>query len=381
MNSEEKAKIFAKQIADAGGKAYYVGGYVRDRLLHREAHDQDIEVYGLSVERLEEILQTWGDVLTLGRKYGIYQVAGMDIALPRQEVKTGPRHQDFQMYPNPFLSPKQAVLRRDFTVNALMEDILSGEIYDVVGGRKDLIAKVLRHISDQHFPEDALRVYRAARLAAQLGFTVSRETQKLMQNMPLCFLAKERIQQELQKAFNSRYPSLFLRYMQNTKDTFWQDTVSAENIDQYALLAQTKSYIIVASVFSESLSLTQQEYFFQHYLAKKEDIRQIRALHTYAHGRQGKTDTFLLYEASTDPQVVEKYITYRYPGKMKWTEYQKLRQSLRIDGHYLLAKGCPAGPFMAKLWQEARRIEIEEGYQKAVAYVEEKICTNYNVVD
>ena len=101
-------------------------------------------------------------------------------------------------------------MRRDFTMNALMEDVLTGEILDHFGGIEDLKCKVLRHVNDDTFAEDPLRVLRAAQFAARFEFAVAEETINLAKTMDLGALAKERVFEELKKALQkAQKPSIF----------------------------------------------------------------------------------------------------------------------------------------------------------------------------
>ena len=124
------ARRIAEKVAEAGGRTYYVGGMVRDRLCGRESKDVDIEIHGITPEMLRSILSTLGNVTSMGASFGILglQHYDIDIAMPRKEHATGRGHKDFEVFVDPFLGPEKAALRRDFTMNALMEDVLTGEV-------------------------------------------------------------------------------------------------------------------------------------------------------------------------------------------------------------------------------------------------------------
>ena len=106
----EAARAIARQAAALGGRAYYVGGFVRDRLLGRENTDVDIEVHGLTPSQLEEILDGLGGRLEMGASFGIYGLKGygLDIAMPRRERAIGRGHRDFDVTVDPFLGTEQA---------------------------------------------------------------------------------------------------------------------------------------------------------------------------------------------------------------------------------------------------------------------------------
>ena len=153
MNDAEMAVRIAELVREEGGRAFFVGGYVRDRLLGRENKDIDIEVHGITPETLTRLLGTLGEVTAFGKSFGVFGLrhCGLDIAMPRSERAVGPGHQDFDCTLDPFIGTRQAAMRRDFTVNALMEDILTGEVLDHFGGLRDLEERVIRHIDDERF--------------------------------------------------------------------------------------------------------------------------------------------------------------------------------------------------------------------------------------
>ena len=213
------ARQLAEAVAEAGGRAYFVGGYVRDALLGADCKDIDIEVYGISPETLRALLADLGEVLEKGAAFGVLGLAhtNLDIAMPRTESRTGGRHTDFDVSVDPYLSPREASRRRDFTFNAMMMDVLSGEILDAWGGREDLRARVVRHVSDETFADDALRVFRAAQFAARFEATLAPETQALCARMDVTQISRERVFDELCKALlKAERPSVFFRLLAET---------------------------------------------------------------------------------------------------------------------------------------------------------------------
>ncbi len=228
MNDKDffMARRVAEAVDAAGGRTFYVGGFVRDRLLHQPNTDIDIEVHGVSPEVLESILDSLGGCTKKGISFGVYGLAGctLDIAMPRQEEATGRGHRDFQVYVDPYLGTEKAARRRDFTMNAMMEDVLTGQIVDHFGGWHDLREGVLRHVDDETFGEDPLRVLRAAQFAARFGLKIHPETLEICRNMDLTALAPERVMGELEKALlQADQPSVFfetLREMNQLKDWF-----------------------------------------------------------------------------------------------------------------------------------------------------------------
>ena len=212
----DMALAIARKVAEKGGCAYYVGGYVRDLLAGRENKDIDMEVHGISPRELAEILDSLGSRMTIGESFGIFSLKGchVDIAMPRREEARGGGHRDFEILVDPFIGTEAAASRRDFTVNALMQHILTGEIFDHFGGREDLKQGILRHVSDLKFGEDPLRVLRAAQFAARFEFRVAEETVALCRRMDLSKLPRERILGELENALlKAPRPSVFFQVL------------------------------------------------------------------------------------------------------------------------------------------------------------------------
>ena len=224
--NQAMALEIAQRVAEKGGRSFYVGGLVRDALLGRENKDVDIEIHGISPGELMGILDSLGQRMTIGESFGIFGLKGysLDIAMPRKEEARGTGHRDFDILVDPFIGTPAAARRRDFTCNALMQDVLTGEIVDHYGGRADLEAGILRHVWGESFGEDPLRVLRGAQFAARFEFCVAEETVELCRKMDLRSLPRERIDGELKKALlKARHPSVFfevLRKMDQLDDWF-----------------------------------------------------------------------------------------------------------------------------------------------------------------
>ena len=204
----------ARRVQAAGGRAMLVGGCVRDDLLGRENKDIDLEIYGLLPAQLKALLSELGRVIEKGASFGVYglQHSALDIAMPRRERCVGGRHTDFDVSVDPFLSFEAASMRRDFTINAMMRDALTGELIDCWGGRADLAAGIIRHVSPETFVEDPLRAFRAAQFAARLEARIAPETMAVCRDMDVTQLSQERVFEELCKALmKAPKPSVFFR--------------------------------------------------------------------------------------------------------------------------------------------------------------------------
>lgn len=184
----------------AGGKPYMVGGCVRDALLRAPVVDIDIEVYGLGSRQIEAALRKEFGIITVGAAFGVTKLKDfpVDVSVPRRENRTGVKHADFDVQADPTMTPKDAAERRDFTLNAILWDPISGEIVDPWQGQKDLDDRVLRHVSPK-FSEDPLRVLRAMQFAARFEFTVAPETIALCRTLSQADLPPERLMEEWSK--------------------------------------------------------------------------------------------------------------------------------------------------------------------------------------
>ncbi len=198
-SSFETAAALARRVRDAGGRALIVGGWVRDRVMGRPSKDLDLEVYGLAADRVKALLGDFGSVNTVGESFTVYKVANVDVALPRRESRTGRGHRAFEVIGDPHLSFVDAARRRDFTVNAVAWDPLTGEYIDPFDGRGDIAARVLRAVDARTFGEDSLRVLRALQFAARFEFTTDEATRDLCRRIELDDLPAERVWGEIEK--------------------------------------------------------------------------------------------------------------------------------------------------------------------------------------
>ncbi|HEX4935531.1 MAG TPA: hypothetical protein VFV33_20260, partial [Gemmatimonadaceae bacterium] len=180
-----KALDIARAVRDAGGRALVVGGWVRDRLLGRESKDVDIEVFGVAADDLRALLERLGRVETVGESFQVYKCGDIDVSLPRRESKSGRGHRGFTVAGDPAMPIEEAARRRDFTINAISWDPLSGEYVDPFDGRLDLERRVLRVVDPRTFPDDSLRVLRAVQFAARFDLTLDDTSRRICREIPL----------------------------------------------------------------------------------------------------------------------------------------------------------------------------------------------------
>jgi tRNA nucleotidyltransferase (CCA-adding enzyme) len=178
MQHPKILKQIAKQIKSQNGKAFIVGGAVRDFVMGIEPKDFDVEVFGINADSLFKILSQHGKPNMVGMAFGIIKIViddeEFDFSLPRRDSKQGEGHRGFIVETDTHMTVEQAALRRDFTMNAMSFDLVNEVIIDPFGGQKDIEMKILRPTSEA-FKEDPLRVLRGFQFAGRFGFTASPE--------------------------------------------------------------------------------------------------------------------------------------------------------------------------------------------------------------
>ncbi|MBA3765845.1 MAG: HD domain-containing protein, partial [Acidobacteria bacterium] len=211
----EKVIKLARAVGAANGRALLVGGCVRDPLMGLYPKDWDVEVYGLEPARLRQLLDSFGNVNAVGEAFTVYKLGShLDVSLPRRERKQGRGHRAFVVEGDPAMTFEEAARRRDFTINAILQDPLTLELIDHYGGREDITRKILRAVSVETFAEDSLRVLRAAQFAARFEFDIEPRTVELCREIDLTDLPRERVWGEMEKLLlQARRPSIGLKWL------------------------------------------------------------------------------------------------------------------------------------------------------------------------
>ena len=170
------ARRIARMAEKAGGRVYFVGGFVRDSVMGRESKDVDIEIHGMTADAVRKMLGEIGPWKEMGASFGVFALRGytLDIVLPRRGGGNA----------------------------------LTGALIDRFGGQADIQNRVIRHVDEETFRRDPLRAIRAAQFAARLEFAIAPETMALCRTLDLGGLARERVMGEMEKALTrSRRPS------------------------------------------------------------------------------------------------------------------------------------------------------------------------------
>ncbi|HEU5021860.1 MAG TPA: CCA tRNA nucleotidyltransferase, partial [Bryobacteraceae bacterium] len=208
MTNEELAKSIIGRLRAEGHSAWLVGGCVRDLLLNRAPKDFDLATSA----HPDELLQLFPRSGQVGAHFGVVLVRDGDAQV---EVATFRSDLDYADGRRPIAvhfetSPEQDVLRRDFTINALLLDPATNEVVDYTGGRADLAAGVIRAIGDpvRRFREDHLRLLRAIRFAARLNFTIEPGTFAAMKELSPAIraIAAERVRDEISRILTEGGP-------------------------------------------------------------------------------------------------------------------------------------------------------------------------------
>ena len=354
--------LLASKVKEKGGRAFYVGGYVRDLLLNIPNKDIDIEVHGIAEKDLVAILNEIGEVDYYGRSFGIYALRHEDIevALPRSEKVLGTGHRDFEISVNPDMGYKNAALRRDFTINALMMDVLSHEILDYFNGTDDLNKGIIRHVNDASFVEDPLRVYRAAQFASRFGFKIDERTVELCRGIDTFVLSRERIEEELKKALlKAERAEIFFECLKemNQKDVWFKGVNNLSCLMKYEsnrINADNKYYFMVLLLaldngldFIEAFSNNRElKAYVKRYYELYELINN-RTLFTERYLKDSFDD--FVYILSADEKVkVNSYLE----------NIDKIKLNL-VSGDELLRRNIKPGENFGRVLRDINRLIIE----------------------
>lgn len=204
----------AKKISEHNGRLYFVGGYVRDKLMGIKSQDIDFCITGMNEDKFMSLFPY---ALKKGRFFPVFQIENYEFAFARSEKKISPGHNGFAMNTEN-ISIEEDLRRRDITINSIALDVLTNEFVDPFDGISDIKNKIIRATSTA-FAEDPLRSYRVARFATKFNdFSISEPTKSLMYTTKseLYTLSVERVFEELKKALSYNTPSQFFHVLKDT---------------------------------------------------------------------------------------------------------------------------------------------------------------------
>jgi len=204
-------------------RIYKVGGAVRDKLMGLKPKDNDWLVVGASILEMENM-----GFQKVGKDFPVFlhSETKEEYALARKESKTGKGYKGFKFDFSPDITLEEDLKRRDLTINAIAED-QDGNIIDPYGGRKDIKAKILKHVSESFF-EDPLRALRVARFYAQFeDFSIHPDTEDALQRISkseeIKELSKERVWVETLKSLELNFERFLYIIKKFSLDIPWYD--------------------------------------------------------------------------------------------------------------------------------------------------------------
>ncbi len=201
-SSDRVARDILRRLRAAGYEAYFAGGSVRDRLLGIAPPVGDYDV--ATNARPDEVQRLFPRTVAVGAQFGVILVVEGDVSIEVATFRADDAYVDGR-HPTSvrFTTARQDAERRDFTINGMFEDPETGEVFDFVGGRADLERRAVRAIGEprRRFEEDKLRLLRAVRLAARLGFSIEPATGAAIRDLAATIhqVSPERIGEEIVK--------------------------------------------------------------------------------------------------------------------------------------------------------------------------------------
>ncbi|MCK4263861.1 MAG: HD domain-containing protein [Candidatus Aminicenantes bacterium] len=315
MQAKFREKEFLIRHFD--GDVYAVGGYVRDLIRGIPSEDVDILITHHPVEEIIKKIKSYGKVDLVGKSFGVIKFTinrkTYDIALPRRDMPKESEvrgHKDFIISANPDIPIERDLQRRDFRCNSIALRLIDNTLIDPFGSLEDISAKIIRLTNPKAFPEDPLRVLRAARFASVLNFSIDTEIYDSSKDIDLSGLSVERVNEEIFKILLlSPLPSSGL-----------------EELFKLGVLRQLfpELYSLTLSI-QDSIFHPEKDLFGHHTVwhHTKLTVDQAKRLADRFHLNQEKKLTLLL---------AALYHDVGKPGTAQW-EYKKGRMVITNNGH------------------------------------------------
>ncbi len=328
------AERIVRRLQQAGHRALLAGGCVRDLLLRAEPKDYDVAT---SAEPAQ--VQTFfPDTRAVGSAFGVTLVIldgrSYEVATFRTErAYADGRHPDSVS----FTGVREDAKRRDFTINAMYWDPLSGELLDFVGGQEDLGAGLVRAIgkAEERFREDHLRLLRAVRFAARLEFRIEPQTRRALESLAglVRRITPERLQQELRIILTDHNPALALRMM----DELGMLTEIFPELEQARGCEQPENYHPEGDVFVHSILSVEKLgphpdfalalAVLLHDIGKPEASRRSQPKHFPEHSRIGRDMTHAICKRLRMPRSETDRICWLVGRHMYFKDARKMKQS------------------------------------------------------
>lgn len=410
-------KIFDKLELN-NASAIIIGGYIRDFLLKKDSKDIDIEVYGISsYNQLEDILQEFGNVYTVGKSFGVCKLfiddLDLDFSLPRIDNHISSGHKGFEVCLDPHLDFIRATSRRDFTINAIGYDVKKKKILDPFGGREDLKNKILREVDPKTFSEDPLRVMRAIQFATRFQLDLHPNLftlcQSMIQKQMLHELPKERIFEELKKLLlKSEQPSLgflllrdmggflyFCEFSQLSEKSYTQMLLHLDRFAQIQDLSLELKVLIFLALLTKPLHpKTRAQDFLQKLTAQKDILEGVSTIlehHGFIFNLQSLSETEV-YELATKIEIRLFVLFHKAALPLDSKEYQLLEPLERkakelgvytkplqalLHGRDLIALGMKPSKEFKYILEDAYKAQMQgvfHSHQEAFLWLEEYLA-------
>jgi len=334
---------FSSRFKEAGFSLYIVGGAIRDYLLGLENDDYDFTTDA----QPGEVKALFGHVIPTGVEHGtvtvIFEKQMFEVTTFRSEgTYLDGRHPSSVTF---IRGLEEDLKRRDFTINAFAADCTNGTIIDLNGGFDDLKKKTIRAIGipKKRFEEDALRIFRACRIASKLNFSIEEETLRAMKNEKenLKNVSSERIREELFKLVASDHPAVGLQYMHqcNILDTLFPSLANGDGIEQGGMHHQDilqHNITACQAAADRAFPLSVRLAALFHDMGKSEVIKEGEGKNTfYAHesvsARQAKTIMQYLKASNEQLRVVTHLVKeHMFNYQSDWSDSAVRRFITRV---------------------------------------------------
>ena len=383
-----------QQLVDAGYEAYFVGGSVRDMLLHKPISDVDIATSATP----QEVKEIFPHTVDVGIEHGTVMVLHHKEGYEVTTFRTEEGYEDFR-HPDKVTfvrSLEEDLKRRDFTINALAIGI-DDQLMDFFDGIGDLERQCIRCVGDakERFNEDALRMFRAVRFVGQLGFQVEEETKHAISilKMNLSKVAVERMKVEFEKMIQSSYRKDALKLFVETG--LYQACPLFDGKDEILLkLAEfplkEMSVLQAWILFVDELNLSDKEvtHLLKFWKSSNEQIRDVLVgYRTYRARKNDEWNFFLAYDCPYEvaSEVEQLLIAQNKSTSMKGLEatYESLpirsMNDIQLNGHDIIRilKLDKKGPIIGQVLKTVEKMILEQSIENDAEILEAYVLTHF----
>ena len=383
-----------QQLVDAGYEAYFVGGSVRDMLLHKPISDVDIATSATP----QEVKEIFSHTVDVGIEHGTVMVIHHKEGYEVTTFRTEEGYEDFR-HPDKVTfvrSLEEDLKRRDFTINALAIGI-DDQLMDFFDGIGDLERQCLRCVGDakERFNEDALRMFRAIRFVGQLGFQIEENTKNAISllKMNLSKVAVERMKVEFEKMIQSSYRKDALKLFVETG--LYQACPLFDGKGEILLkLAEfpikEMSVLQAWILFVDELKLSDKEvtHLLKSWKSSNEQIRDVLVGYkTYRARKEEEWNFFLAYDCPYEVacEVEQLLIAQNKSTSMKGLEatYQSLpicsMNDIQLNGHDIIRilKLDKKGPIIGQVLKTVEKMILEQSIENDAKILEAYVLTHF----